>query len=69
MKSPITGKEMEIRNEMKDCHYKGFDIPYMQTSYYCKDSGENFTTTEQDEIHMERIEKKFRILKGYPNKL
>ena len=69
MNSPVTGKEMELRNSMREIYYKEYNIPYMRTSYYCEDTGESFTTTELDEIHMERIEEKYKLLKGYPNKL
>jgi len=62
MKSPITNKEMKIRNEMREVYYKGQEIPYLYTSYYCEDSGEHFTTTELDEMNMERIITKYKLL-------
>jgi hypothetical protein len=64
MNSPITGKNMELRNEMREVTYKGEIIPYLYTSYFCEDSGESFTTTELDEINVERIIAKYKLLEG-----
>ena len=62
MKSPTTGNEMKIRNEMREVYYKGQEIPYMYSSYYCEDNGEYFTTTELDEINVDRIITKYKLL-------
>jgi hypothetical protein len=62
MKSPITGKEMKIRNEMREVYYKGQKIPYIYSHYYCENSDESFTTTELDEINVDRIIKKYNNL-------
>jgi hypothetical protein len=62
MKSPTTGNEMKIRNEMREVYYKGQEIPYMHSSYYCEDKNEYFTTTELDEINIDRIIKKYKLL-------
>ena len=62
MKSPTTGKEMKLQNRMSEVFYKGQEIPYMYSSYYCEDSGEHFTTTELDELNMNRIIKKYKLL-------
>ncbi len=62
MLSPITGKEMELQNKMSEVSYRFKIIPYLHTYYYCKDSGEEFTTTELDTMNMERIKAKYKIL-------
>lgn len=59
MNSPLTGKPMELRMEMYEVPYLGKIIPYLHTSYYCKLSNESFTTTELDEVHLERIKDKY----------
>lgn len=53
---------MELRNEMIKIYYKGQQIPYLHSSFYCEDSGESFTTTELDELNMERIITKYKLL-------
>ena len=65
MLSPITNKSMELRNEMREVSYLGKIISYLHTCWYCKDSGEHLTTTELDEMNMERIITKYKILIGY----
>lgn len=63
MESPITGKKMELRKEMKEIFYKGINLPYLHTSYHCLDSGESFTTTEIDEINMKIINDKYEHIR------
>lgn len=65
MNSPITNKPMELRNEMREVPYKGKIIPYLHTSWYCQDSDESFTTTEQDEAHLERIKRKYILTTNF----
>jgi hypothetical protein len=55
MKSPITGKEMTLKSELRTIHYKGNDITYKHTFYF--DGVESFTTTELDEQNMKQINK------------
>jgi len=62
---PITNKPMELRNEMREVLYKGKIIPYLYTYWYCQDSGESFTTTEQDEEHLERIKRKYILTTNF----
>lgn len=59
MNSPITGKTMSYTTILSEIHYKGLDISFMKTCWKCIDSGEIFTTTEQDEINMKRIEEEW----------
>jgi len=59
MYSPVTGKEMNTKTALKEIHYRGFDIVYEHWSYFCKDSGESFTTTGLDEINMSNIIKEY----------
>jgi C4-type Zn-finger protein len=69
MKSPITGKEMKIQNEMFEVPYLGKIIPYMHSSYYCESSCESYTTTEIDELNYQRILNKHKLMIGHPNQV
>jgi alkylated DNA repair dioxygenase AlkB len=55
MKSPTTGKEMELMIEKSSLNYKNeiYDINYHY--YKCIDSGEQYTTTELDEININQV--------------
>lgn len=55
MNSPITGKEMKLSCEWHTIpsFKEVFEIPYQ--FYVCEDSGEQFTTTELDELNMKRL--------------
>lgn len=60
MKSPITGKEMELIKESKSINFrkKRFDIVFHY--YNCKDSGEQFTTTALDEVNINQVYNQYR---------
>ncbi len=53
MNSPITGKPMVLKTEKRTV--AGVEIDF--TFWRCEESGEQFTTTEQDEVHIEQINK------------
>ena len=55
MKSPLNGIEMVETTRRDMIEYKGIWITYDHTSWDCLLSGESFTTTEQDEINLDRI--------------
>ena len=55
MKSPITGKEMSINRENRTLVYRKEEFPIVYHYYLCQDSGEQFTSTELDEINMQQI--------------
>ncbi|MEQ9287686.1 MAG: DUF4065 domain-containing protein [Cyclobacteriaceae bacterium] len=66
MNSPITGKEMKLSYEWRTVPFRKeqFDIPYQ--FYLCEDSGEQFTTTELDELNMRRVYNQFRAKHHIP---
>lgn len=66
MKSPITGKEMKLSNEWRTVPYRKeeFDIKYQ--FYLCEDSGEQFTTTELDELNMRMVYNQYRVKHHIP---
>lgn len=55
MKSPITGKEMTLIKEKRLMDFRNEKIEIVFHYYKCEDSGEQFTTTELDEINMNQI--------------
>ncbi len=66
MKSPITGKEMPLKTEMKTMSFRkeGFEIVYQY--YYCDASGNQFTTTELDELNTLQVYHLYRQKHGLP---
>lgn len=56
MKSPVSGKDMELKTETRQIFYKGENIKILFHYYFCKDSGQNFTTTELDEKNLNQIQ-------------
>lgn len=66
MKSPFTGKEMfiEIRNEDLAFRKETFSVVY--PSFYCKDTGQFFTTTEFDTIKMKQVYSQYRDKHNLP---
>ena len=55
MKSPITGKEMLIKRENRTLTFRKEDFPIVYHCYLCVESGEQFTSTELDEINLQQI--------------
>ncbi|MCV9388075.1 type II TA system antitoxin MqsA family protein [Reichenbachiella ulvae] len=66
MNSPITGKEMQLSYEWRTIPFRKeqFEIPYQ--FYLCEDSGEQFTTTEVDELNMRMVYNQFRTKHHIP---
>jgi putative zinc finger/helix-turn-helix YgiT family protein len=60
MKSPLTGKKMELAKERRLINFRKetFEIVF----HYCKciDSGEQFTTTPLDEVNMNQVYNQYR---------
>lgn len=59
MNSPITGKTMSYSSVLSDAVYKGMEVSYIHIHWKCIDSGETFTTTEMDEINLNRIKEEW----------
>lgn len=55
MKSPITGKEMVLCSEYREMEYKKENIRFIFQYYKCVDTGEQFTTTELDELNLKQL--------------
>lgn len=66
MKSPITGKEMTLITEKRVMKFRKEDFEYVHQSYFCKDSGEFFTTTELDELNITQVYNQYRDKHNIP---
>ena len=60
MKSPITGKEMSIQKEERKLSFRKEEFSIICHFYLCKESGEQFTSTELDEINMQQLYNQYR---------
>jgi uncharacterized phage-associated protein/DNA-binding transcriptional regulator YiaG len=66
MKSPYTGKEMEVVYKPNTWHFRGEDYPYVGTAYRCTDTGEIFTTDETDDAAFIQVTNQYRAKYGIP---
>ncbi len=64
--SPITGKPMPLVYEPDSVEYRGEKFFYIHQSYRCEDSGEMFTTTEQDAANVNQVYNAYRERHGVP---
>lgn len=66
MNSPITGKEMKLSYEWRTIPYRKeqFDVPFQ--FYLCEDTGEQFTTTDLDELNMRMVYNQYRAKHHIP---
>nr|WP_315153489.1 type II toxin-antitoxin system antitoxin SocA domain-containing protein [uncultured Flavobacterium sp.] len=60
MKSPITGKEMTLVTEKRTMDFRKESFQVVFHSYKCEDSGEQFTTTNLDEINLNQLYNQYR---------
>lgn len=60
MNSPITGKEMALTKEKRSMNFRKETFEIVFHSYKCEDSGEQFTTTELDEVNINQVFNKYR---------
>ena len=56
MKSPLTGKEMNLISEPDTFQYKGKSYDTIHHFYLCEHSNERFTTTELDELNLKELQ-------------
>jgi putative zinc finger/helix-turn-helix YgiT family protein len=60
MKSPITGKEMILQREERKLTFRKEEFQVLYHYYLCADSGEQFTSTELDEINLNQLYNEYR---------
>ena len=66
MKSPIIGKEMTLAKERRSLEFRKDEFDVIFHYYKCADSGENFTTTELDELNIDQVYNKYRAKYNIP---
>lgn len=66
MKSPFTGKEMKLTKEKRTVSFRKQEIEYINLSYFCEQSQENFVSTELEELNIKQIHNKYRELNNIP---
>lgn len=60
MKSPFTGKEMELRRKKETYPFRGEEITIIAHFYYCSDTEEEVTTEELDTLTINQLYNKYR---------
>ncbi|MBT1687658.1 type II toxin-antitoxin system antitoxin SocA domain-containing protein [Dawidia soli] len=60
MKSPFTDGEATLQYEKKDIEFRKDIFPTIQFYYKCNDTGEEFTTTELDEVNISQLYNQYR---------
>lgn len=66
MKSPFTGKEMELMYERRTWKFRGEVYEYMHASWLCADTGERFSTDETDDAGYRQVTNQYRAKYGIP---
>ncbi len=60
MKSPITGKPMQLTKERRSMDFRKETFEIVFHYFKCPDSGEQFTTTTLDEVNMNQVFNQYR---------
>lgn len=66
MKSPITGKEMQVRNEVASLTFRKEEFEVVTHYYECEDSGERFSDDRLDELSIVQVHNQYREKYGIP---
>ena len=66
MKSPITGKDMTLMKEVRSLDFRKEPFPVVYHYYLCQDSGEQFTTTDIDELNITQLYNQYREKHNLP---
>lgn len=66
MRSPFTGKEMELMYEKSTWKFRGEVYEYIHASWLCADTGERFTTDETDDAGYRQVTNQYRRKYGIP---
>lgn len=66
MKSPITGKQMQLLRERRTLTYRKEEFEVVFHYFHCPDSGESFTTTALDEINIKQVHNQYRATHNLP---
>lgn len=60
MKSPITGKKMKLTKERRLMNFRKETFEIVFHHYQCEDSGEQFTSTNLDELNINQVYNQYR---------
>lgn len=60
MKSPITGSEMKVKNEIRQLTFRKDVFDVNSLFYHCDESGEKFTSDELDRINLLQVHNQYR---------
>lgn len=60
MKSPETGKEMTLQRERREISFRKEEFSVIYQYYLCEDTGDQFTTTELEEVNLLQVYNKYR---------
>ena len=66
MKSPITGKDMTLMKEVRSLDFRKEPFPVVYHYYLCQNSGEQFTTTDIDELNITQLYNQYREKHNLP---
>ncbi|GAB4234043.1 MAG: DUF4065 domain-containing protein [Ekhidna sp.] len=66
MKSPLTGKPMQIVAEWRTLPFRKEEIRIAYQSYRCEDTGEHFTDTALDEMNIRMLHQQYRAMHHIP---
>lgn len=66
MNSPITGKEMTLKKELRNMTFRKEEFPIVYHYYLCNDSNEQFTSTELDELNLQQLYNQYRDKHNLP---
>ena len=66
MKSPFTGGRVKEISTMEVKEFRKEKFPVHVRYYVCEDTGEQFTTTEQDTLQFNDLYAQYRIKHGIP---
>ena len=66
MKSPITGKTMQLQMEKRVISFRKEEFEVLYQFYLCEDSGEQFTTDELDELNLSQLYNQYRAKFNLP---
>ena len=66
LKSPFTGGKVKEVSTVEQHEFRKEMFPVHVRYYVCKDTGERFTTTEQDELLFNELYSQYRVNHGIP---
>jgi len=66
MKSPITGKEMNVGKEMRNMTYRKESFPVVFHYYHCEDTGEQFEDEHFSELNYNQAVSQYRVRHHIP---